>query len=142
MEMYHITTDEAAGRGVMFSGGKMQVGHGAQYSLQRPETAETLMYLYRMTGDEQYRVYGGEIIDAIERHSKVANGFSGLRDVNAVPPPLDDFQQSFLLGRDVQVSVFAVRFERRGAAGARWCSTRRRIRCRCLRIQMRQCCKQ
>lgn len=97
MEMYHITQTRLPGEGVMFSGGKMHVGHGQQYSLQRPETAETLMYLYRTTGDEQYRVYGGEIIDAIERHSKVANGFSGLRDVNAVPPPMDDFQQSFLL---------------------------------------------
>lgn len=97
MEMYHITKTKLPGEAVMFSNGRMQVGGGALYSLQRPETAETLMYLYRMTGEEQYRMYGGEIIDAILQHSKVANGFSGLRDVNAVPPPLDDFQQSFLL---------------------------------------------
>jgi mannosyl-oligosaccharide alpha-1,2-mannosidase len=97
MEMYHITQTKLPGEAVHFSGGRMQVAGGAVYSLQRPETAETLMYLYRLTRDEKYREYGGEIIDAIERHSKVANGFSGLRDVNAVPPPLDDFQQSFLL---------------------------------------------
>jgi mannosyl-oligosaccharide alpha-1,2-mannosidase len=40
---------------------------------------------------------GYEILQGIVRHEKVENGFSGVRDVNAVPPPLDDLQQSFLL---------------------------------------------
>jgi mannosyl-oligosaccharide alpha-1,2-mannosidase len=97
MQMYRMTSTQLPPESVDFAGGKMHTAPGAQYSLQRPETAETLMYLYRITGDESYRDMGYEILQGIVRHEKVENGFSGVRDVNAVPPPLDDLQQSFLL---------------------------------------------
>lgn len=97
MQMYRSTTTHLPPESVMFSSGRMSLQAGAGYSLQRPETAETLMYLYRITGDDEYRRMGDEILAGIVTHEKVEHGFSGVRDVNLVPPPLDDLQQSFLL---------------------------------------------
>ncbi|KAF9431294.1 mannosyl-oligosaccharide alpha-1,2-mannosidase [Podila epigama] len=48
----------------------------------RPETVESLFYMWRLTGDEQYRHWGWNIFEAIERYSKVpTGGFSSIRDV-------------------------------------------------------------
>jgi hypothetical protein len=41
------------------------------YNILRPETVESLMILFRVTGDETYREYGRTIMNAIEKHSKV-----------------------------------------------------------------------
>ncbi|EEY56601.1 mannosyl-oligosaccharide 1,2-alpha-mannosidase, putative [Phytophthora infestans T30-4] len=44
------------------------------YNLLRPETVESLMILYRVTGDEIYREYGRIIMNAFEKQSKVEAG--------------------------------------------------------------------
>ncbi|POM62728.1 Mannosyl-oligosaccharide 1,2-alpha-mannosidase [Phytophthora palmivora] len=44
------------------------------YNILRPETVESLMILYRVTGDEIYREYGRTIMNAFEKHSKVPAG--------------------------------------------------------------------
>lgn len=54
------------------------------YNLLRPETVESLMILYRVTGDEIYREYGRIIMNAFEKQSKVSDlknfqlGFSAI----------------------------------------------------------------
>ncbi|GMF33180.1 unnamed protein product [Phytophthora fragariaefolia] len=47
------------------------------YNILRPETVESLMILYRVTGDEIYRDHGRMIMEAFEKHSKVRIGQSG-----------------------------------------------------------------
>ncbi|KAG0365416.1 mannosyl-oligosaccharide alpha-1,2-mannosidase [Gamsiella multidivaricata] len=48
----------------------------------RPETVESLFYLWRLTGDEKYRQWGWEIFEAIEKYSKVASGgYSSIHDI-------------------------------------------------------------
>ncbi|KAG7384887.1 Endoplasmic reticulum mannosyl-oligosaccharide 1,2-alpha-mannosidase [Phytophthora pseudosyringae] len=44
------------------------------YNILRPETVESLMILYRVTGDEVYREHGRTIMEAFEEHSKVLAG--------------------------------------------------------------------
>ncbi|BCR83773.1 glycoside hydrolase family 47 protein [Aspergillus chevalieri] len=41
------------------------------YNLQRPETIESLFYIYRITGDETYREWGWEIFKSFMKHTPV-----------------------------------------------------------------------
>ncbi|KIW03380.1 uncharacterized protein PV09_05588 [Verruconis gallopava] len=56
------------------------------HNLQRPETVESLFYLWRITGDETYRQWGWEIFEAFVKHTTVDDGagFSSINDVNDV----------------------------------------------------------
>ncbi|KAG0337809.1 mannosyl-oligosaccharide alpha-1,2-mannosidase [Podila humilis] len=48
----------------------------------RPETVESLFYMWRLTGDEKYRHWGWNIFESIERYSKVeSGGFSSIHDI-------------------------------------------------------------
>lgn len=72
-------------------------------SIQRPETVESLFYLYRKTGEETYRTWAWDIFQAMEKHyGTPSGGWQGVRDVGAVPPRGDDKQQSFLLAETMK----------------------------------------
>jgi hypothetical protein len=50
----------------------------------RPETIESLFYLWRATGDETYRIRGWEIFSAVEARCRLTSGgYAGLRDTTA-----------------------------------------------------------
>jgi mannosyl-oligosaccharide alpha-1,2-mannosidase len=55
------------------------------HNLQRPETVESLFYLWRITGDEVYRRWGWEIFEAFVKHTAVEGdgGFSSVQNVNS-----------------------------------------------------------
>ena len=59
------------------------------HNLQRPETVESLFYMWRITGDVVYREWGWEIFEAFVRHTAVeggpegVEGFSSIQNVNA-----------------------------------------------------------
>jgi hypothetical protein len=67
------------------------------HNLQRPETVESLFYMYRITGDEKYRHVGWEIFEAFIKHTAVedSGGFSSIGDVTRIPPPTRDNMESF-----------------------------------------------
>lgn len=67
-----------------------------RYSFLRPETAESLFYLYRFTGDERYRRWGRDIFRAIQQHAKVDVGYASVKNVNKVPTEKLDEMQSFV----------------------------------------------
>lgn len=69
----------------------------AVHSFIRPETAESLFYLYRLTGKERYRELGKKMFTAIVKHSKVDGGYASVKDVTAVPTEKIDEMQSFIL---------------------------------------------
>ncbi|PVU89917.1 hypothetical protein BB559_004859 [Furculomyces boomerangus] len=48
----------------------------------RPETVESLMILYRVTGDEIYREWGWNIFNSFEKHLKTPTAYSAFRDVS------------------------------------------------------------
>ncbi|GLD96502.1 hypothetical protein PINS_up005185 [Pythium insidiosum] len=52
------------------------------FNIQRPETVESLMILYRVTKNEKYRRYGREIMAAFERHCRLPRG--GYTTINNV----------------------------------------------------------
>lgn len=53
------------------------------HNLLRPETVESLFYLWRLTGNNSYREWGWSIFQAFERNSKLETGYVGLKDVSA-----------------------------------------------------------
>jgi len=74
-----------------------EVPRQGRHSFLRPETAESLFYLFRATGDEKYRRWGEKLFQAILDHAKVPTGFCSVEDVNQVPTEKVDELQSFVL---------------------------------------------
>lgn len=60
--------------------GTVHKSHSSVYIL-RPEYAESLFYLYRLTGDPIYREWGWEMVEQLERRCKVKGGYTTLNDV-------------------------------------------------------------
>mmetsp|Transcript_34524 Transcript_34524/g.77415 ORF Transcript_34524/g.77415 Transcript_34524/m.77415 type:complete len:262 (+) Transcript_34524:3-788(+) len=75
----------------------MEAASDGRHSFLRPETAESLFYLHRLTGDEKYRKWGEKIFQAILDNAKVPNGFASVRDVKAIPTSKMDEMQTFLM---------------------------------------------
>lgn len=53
------------------------------HNLQRPETIESLLYMYRITGDDQYREWGWKMFKSFVKHTAVVEkvSFSEYTDV-------------------------------------------------------------
>ena len=77
----------------------IDIHSGDVHNLQRPETVETLLYMWRITGDIVYREWGWEIFEKFINHTAVADsgGFTSLGDVTRLPPPQRDNMESFWL---------------------------------------------
>lgn len=73
------------------------------HNLQRPETVESLFYMWRITGDEKYRHWGWEMFESFMKYAAVEDnhGFTSLDNVNEVPPQKRDNMESFWLVRDI-----------------------------------------
>ena len=82
----------------------------AKHFLLRPETSESLLILWRLTGDPKYREWGWHIFGAIETHTKVpSGGYVPLKDVTLVPPPQDEVRPLLPSGTCMQVLTTALR---------------------------------
>lgn len=67
-----------------------------QYRL-RPETLESIYYMYRVTGDETYRDWSWNIFKAIDKVARVRYGFAKVQNTQIAPkPPLEDSQETFM----------------------------------------------
>lgn len=75
----------------------LEVPQDGRHSFLRPETAESLFYLYRYTGDEKYRLWGEKMFRAMVNHAKVEAGYASVKDVNQVPTEKIDEMQSFVM---------------------------------------------
>lgn len=78
-----------------------------RHNLQRPETVESLFYLYRLTKDEKYRQWGYEIFQNFIKHTKIVdeNGivsYTSLEDVTTNPPRKGDNMESFWLAETLK----------------------------------------
>merc|ERR1712146_252512 len=74
-----------------------QISDHCAHSLLRPETVESLYYLYRLTGDNKYREYGEQIFRALVTHSKTEVGFATVTDVRGLNEGKQDEMQTFVL---------------------------------------------
>ena len=70
-----------------------------KHNLQRPETVESLFYMWRITGDEMYREWGWEMFKSFMNYTAVelGGGFTSLRNADMVPPQMADNMESFWL---------------------------------------------
>ncbi|BBM97475.1 mannosyl-oligosaccharide alpha-1,2-mannosidase [Marchantia polymorpha subsp. ruderalis] len=96
---YMSTRTKLAGENYHFRDGE-DMSVGTAYNILRPETIESLMYLYRKTGDNMYRDWGWDIFQAFEANSRVPTGYVGLHDVNSGVK--DDMMQSFFLAETLK----------------------------------------
>lgn len=73
------------------------------HNLLRPETVESLFYMYRFTGDKKYQDMGWKIFQAFLKHTKVENGgFSSIHNVKAGKPTFRDKLESFFLAETLK----------------------------------------
>lgn len=68
----------------------------------RPETIESIFYLWRITGDNMYREWGWNIFLALEKYCKLDLGYAGLGDVNMPFGFMLDKQESFFLSETLK----------------------------------------
>ncbi|XP_072548573.1 mannosyl-oligosaccharide 1,2-alpha-mannosidase IA isoform X1 [Salminus brasiliensis] len=73
-----------------------------RYYILRPEVIESYMYMWRLTHDPKYRQWGWEAVEALEKHCRVEDGYSGIRDVYASTVSHDNMQQSFFLSETLK----------------------------------------
>uniref|UniRef100_A0AAQ4P3F0 alpha-1,2-Mannosidase n=1 Tax=Gasterosteus aculeatus aculeatus TaxID=481459 RepID=A0AAQ4P3F0_GASAC len=75
-----------------------------RHNLLRPETVESLFYMYRFTKDTKYRDWGWEILQSFNNYTKVPGG--GYTSINNVRDPLNpgprDKMESFFLGETLK----------------------------------------
>eukprot|EP01117_Protostelium_nocturnum_P007424 TRINITY_DN2657_c0_g1_i5.p1 TRINITY_DN2657_c0_g1~~TRINITY_DN2657_c0_g1_i5.p1 ORF type:complete len:660 (-),score=267.88 TRINITY_DN2657_c0_g1_i5:140-2098(-) len=79
---------------------------GAFHYILRPETVESLFYMWRLTHNQKYRDQGWIIFQNLEKHLRVEHGYSGIRDVQTIPVQYDDEQRSFFLAETLKVCNF------------------------------------
>jgi mannosyl-oligosaccharide alpha-1,2-mannosidase len=95
------------------------------HNLQRPETIESLLYMYRITGDNQYREWGWDMFKAFIKHTAVIQpvvdhhhsetegsqtasaskrivGFTSLSNANHDPPVQRDNMESFWMAETLK----------------------------------------
>ncbi|GJJ73398.1 endoplasmic reticulum Man9GlcNAc2 1,2-alpha-mannosidase [Entomortierella parvispora] len=65
-----------------FDGSDFIIHNRDGHNWLRPETVESLFYLWQLTRDEKYREWGWKIFEAIEKYSKVeTGGYSSIHDI-------------------------------------------------------------
>ncbi|KAJ7994004.1 hypothetical protein DPEC_G00261450 [Dallia pectoralis] len=75
-----------------------------RHNLLRPETVESLFYLYRFTKDRKYRDWGWTILQNFNKYTKVSTGgYTSINNVRdpAYPSPRDKME-SFFLGETLK----------------------------------------
>jgi len=71
--------------------------------LLRPETIESLWYLYYVTGNKTYQDWGWNIFQGIEKYTKVKHGYTTISNVrNALDLRPKDMMESFFLGETLK----------------------------------------
>ncbi|KAG8010865.1 Endoplasmic reticulum mannosyl-oligosaccharide 1 [Nibea albiflora] len=75
-----------------------------RHNLLRPETVESLFYMYRFTKDNKYRDWGWDILQSFNNYTKVPGG--GYTSINNVRDPVNpgprDKMESFFLGETLK----------------------------------------
>ncbi|KAG0650923.1 Man(9)-alpha-mannosidase [Hyphodiscus hymeniophilus] len=84
--------------------GDFNVKSNDVHNLQRPETVESLFYMWRITGDVMYREWGWEMFKSFMNYTAVAEGggFTSLQNANVIPPQTKDNMESFWLAETLK----------------------------------------
>ena len=77
--------------------------YGATHNLQRPETVESIYYLYKVTKDPMYREWGWEIFKSFEKHTRLKEGYASINNVQRPDNPgFRDKMESFYLAETLK----------------------------------------
>ncbi|XP_048227819.1 mannosyl-oligosaccharide 1,2-alpha-mannosidase MNS1 isoform X2 [Ricinus communis] len=96
---YQSTPTKLSGENYFFHDGQ-DMNVGTSWNILRPETVESLFYLWRLTGNKTYQEWGWNIFQAFERNSRIDTGYVGLKDVNTGVK--DNMMQSFFLAETLK----------------------------------------
>ncbi|GMI89877.1 ALPHA-MANNOSIDASE IB, alpha-mannosidase 1 [Hibiscus trionum] len=96
---YQSTPTKLAGENYFFNPGQ-DMSVGTSWNILRPETVESLFYLWRLTGNKTYQEWGWNIFQAFEKNSRIESGYVGLKDVNTGVK--DNMMQSFFLAETLK----------------------------------------
>ncbi|KAL4272356.1 hypothetical protein GQ457_13G018780 [Hibiscus cannabinus] len=96
---YQSTPTQLAGENYFFNSGQ-DMSVGTSWNILRPETVESLFYLWRVTGNRTYQEWGWNIFQAFEKNSRIESGYVGLKDVNSGIK--DNMMQSFFLAETLK----------------------------------------
>ncbi|XP_059595588.1 mannosyl-oligosaccharide 1,2-alpha-mannosidase MNS1 [Vitis vinifera] len=96
---YQSTPTKLAGENYFFHSGQ-DMSVGTSWNILRPETVESLFYLWRLTGSKTYQEWGWNIFQAFEKNSRIESGYVGLKDVNR--DVKDNMMQSFFLAETLK----------------------------------------
>lgn len=69
---------------------------GNRVYIGRPETAESVFYMYRLTGDKKWQEKGWRMFTSWMDSCTAGAGFSSVSDVSVYPPRLADNMESFV----------------------------------------------
>lgn len=96
-EIVHFNTHDGSTKDV-------DVKIADRHNLLRPETVESLFYLYRFTKDKKYQQWGWEILQNFNKYTRVSTGgYTSINNVRdpAYPNPRDKME-SFFLGETLK----------------------------------------
>ncbi|GLT28719.1 hypothetical protein SLA2020_036300 [Shorea laevis] len=96
---YQSTPTKLAGENYFFHSGE-HMSVGTSWNILRPETVESLFYLWRLTGNKTYQEWAWNIFQAFERNSRIETGYVGLKDVTTGSK--DNMMQSFFLSETLK----------------------------------------
>eukprot|EP00770_Monocercomonoides_exilis_P000039 MONOS_43.1-p1 / transcript=MONOS_43.1 / gene=MONOS_43 / organism=Monocercomonoides_exilis_PA203 / gene_product=mannosyl-oligosaccharide 1,2-alpha-mannosidase / transcript_product=mannosyl-oligosaccharide 1,2-alpha-mannosidase / location=Mono_scaffold00001:178701-181110(-) / protein_length=667 / sequence_SO=supercontig / SO=protein_coding / is_pseudo=false len=110
-QMYHQSPTGLAGEFASMDGEGAGIVRNGQNNL-RPEVAESLFYLWRITGDTKYQERNWEIFKAMMKYSKIEphqedglmipSGYSSLNGVDTTSPTRVDRMESFFLSETLK----------------------------------------
>lgn len=81
-----------------------EIKENDRHNLQRPETVESLLYMWRITGEARYRDWGWDMFKSFMNHTAVSDGggFTSLWNVEEVPPTPRDNMESFWMAETLK----------------------------------------
>ena len=78
-------------------------GRTAGFYILRPETAESLFILHKLTNEPIYRDWAYEIYESINKHCRTKSAYGAIRNVNVVNGGgIDDRMESFFLAETLK----------------------------------------
>ncbi|KAM9321965.1 endoplasmic reticulum mannosyl-oligosaccharide 1,2-alpha-mannosidase isoform 1-T2 [Pholidichthys leucotaenia] len=96
-EIAHFSLQSSDGQDVV-------VKPADRHNLLRPETVESLFYMYRFTKNPKYRDWGWDILQSFNKYTKVSSG--GYTSISNVRDPINpgprDKMESFFLGETLK----------------------------------------
>ncbi|BGP12561.1 hypothetical protein JCM10213v2_000478 [Rhodosporidiobolus nylandii] len=100
----YATLDNPNGPGMIRSprGSPTGVRTSDRRQIGRPETIESVFYLWRLTADRKWQDLGWTMFVKWVEHAITESGFATIHNTNAVPITQDDSMESFVLGETLK----------------------------------------